>query len=105
MGQAPQDLLGGTFDLVVFSEIGYFLTPPAWLATLRWARAVLRPGGEVLLAHWRHETDGVPSDGPLVHEQAAAFFDLPRRVAYLDADVAIDVYGEPVSVAAAEGRR
>lgn len=103
--QVPDGLPGGEFDLVVLSEIGYFLSGAALLATFGWARSALREGGEILLAHWQHETTGVPLDGALVHEQAATFFDLPRRAAYRDEDVAIDVFGEPASIALLEGRR
>lgn len=102
--EVPHGLPGGAYDLVVLSEVGYFLTGTALLGTLRWARSVLRPGGEILLAHWQHDTDDVPLDGRLVHEQAAACLDLPKRAAYSDTDVIIDVYGEPLSVATLEGR-
>jgi hypothetical protein len=106
LGGAPVDVPAGRFDLVVLSEVGYFLTPLHLLETLRLVRARLAPGGEVVLVHWRHPTYAIPLDGPAVHEQArSALGDLPLRSRYEDADLLLDVLGGPVSVAAEEGRR
>lgn len=97
-GEAPHDVPDGPFDLVVLSEVGYFLRPTRLLATLRRIRRVLADSGEIVLVHFQHPTSDIPLDGGLVHEQAASVFELPRRARYVDADVAIDVWGEPVSV-------
>ncbi|MBM6401565.1 PIG-L family deacetylase [Phycicoccus sonneratiae] len=106
LGTAPSDVPPGVFDLVVLSEVGYFLRPTELLETLRVARKRLADGGEVVLVHWRHPTAGIPLDGPLVHEQAAAALaDLGHRARYSDADVLLDVWGGPASVATEEGRR
>ncbi|MBD3785142.1 MAG: PIG-L family deacetylase, partial [Micrococcales bacterium] len=106
LGGVPADVPVGRFDLVVLSEVGYFLTPLHLLETLRLVRARLAPGGEVVLVHWRHPTDGIPLDGPAVHDQArSALGDLPLRSRYEDADLLLDVLGGPVSLAAEEGRR
>lgn len=106
LGGAPDDVPPGPADLVVLSEVGYFLTPSEWLRTLRVVRDRLSDGGEVVLVHWRHPTDDIPLDGPAVHEQAAAALgDLGHRVHHEDGDVLVDVWGGPASVAGAEGRR
>lgn len=109
VGRAPEVLevlSEGPFDLVVLSEVGYFMTPLELLGTLRIIRERLAPGGEVVLVHWRHPTRDVPLDGPTVHGQAlTALGDLPHRVHHEDGDVLVDVLGGPESVAAAEGRR
>lgn len=99
-GAVPADTPDGPFDLIVLSEVGYFLTPVDLLATFRRMRGALAEGGELVLVDWRHPTRDVPLDGPLVHAQAAAAFgDLPHRAHYEDADVVVDVWGQPVSVA------
>jgi SAM-dependent methyltransferase len=103
-GAAPADLPPGPFDLVVLSEVGYFLTPLELVATLRRLEASLAPGGEVVLCHWQHPTRDVPLDGALVHEQAATVFTLQRRAEYVDADLRIEVWGGPASVAEQECR-
>ena len=103
-GMAPMDLPSGPFDLVLLSEVGYFLSPLELVATLRRCEAALAPGGELLLCHWQHPTRDVPLDGQLVHEQAASMLRSGRRASYLDEDVRIDVWSDGPSVARREGR-
>ncbi|GIL36582.1 bifunctional PIG-L family deacetylase/class I SAM-dependent methyltransferase [Phycicoccus sp. DTK01] len=93
-------------DLAVLSEVGYFLRPTELLETLRCVRSALSSSGEVLLVHWRHATEDVPLDGPLVHEVAASVLeDLPHRLHLEDDDVVVDLWGGlPGSVAEREGR-
>lgn len=61
---------GGTFDLVVVSEVGYYLSAGE-LGQL-WDRieASLNPGGTLLLCHWRHPIAGWELDGDTVHAMA-----------------------------------
>lgn len=94
----------GEFDLIVLSEVGYFLTAIELLATLRRARSVLAPGGELLLCHWQHPTNRVPLDGVLVHEQARDFMGVKPRARHHDGDLCIEIWGDGPSVAALEGR-
>ena len=103
-GMAPLDLPPGPFDLVLLSEVGYFLSPLELLATLRRCETALAPGGELLLCHWQHPTRDVPLDGQLVHEQAAAMLRSRRRASYEDEDLRIDVWGDGASIARREGR-
>ncbi|MGN8132852.1 PIG-L family deacetylase [Paenarthrobacter sp. 22069] len=60
----------GSFDLVVVSEVGYYLSPDE-LAQL-WDRieASVHPGGALLLCHWRHPIAGWELDGDTVHALA-----------------------------------
>lgn len=103
-GVAPNDLPPGPFDLVVLSEVGYFLTPLELLATFRRCEAALAPGGEILLCHWQHPTTDVPLDGALVHEQALTMIRRARRATYVDEDLRIEVWGDAASLANQEGR-
>ncbi len=103
-GMAPADLPSGPFDLVLLSEVGYFLTPLELIATLRRCARSLAPGGELVLCHWQHPTEYVPLDGALVHEQAATALHLEHRAAYLDDDLRIEVWGDGGSLARREGR-
>lgn len=95
---APEGLPEGPFDLIVIAEVGYYLRAVEWLECLRRARSMLSDGGEIVLVHWRHAVEHIPLDGPRVHEHARLALDLPRRLRYEDADLLLEVWGEPVSV-------
>ena len=96
-GAAPGDLPADAFDLVVLSEVAYFLDGPDLLTTLRAVRRSLREGGELVVADWRHPTGDIPLDGPAAHRQVAAVLDLPLRARYEDSDLLIEVWGDPLS--------
>lgn len=95
----------GAFDLVVLSEVLYYLTP-ADLGTVL-ARAVdsLEEGGSLVAVHWQHPVPEYPQTGRAVHDSVAALDGLQRVGSYRDADFHLDVYtrGATPSVAAAEG--
>lgn len=98
LGDVPQILRDDTvtaapFDLVVVSEVGYFLHGDELVSLLRRCRRLLAEDGELVLCHWRHPTRDVPLDGTLVQSQAEAMLDLPRRVHVEESDVILDVYG------------
>jgi LmbE family N-acetylglucosaminyl deacetylase/SAM-dependent methyltransferase len=103
-GAAPQDIPDEEFDLIVVSELGYFLDGVDLLTTLRGLRTRLRAGGELVIANWCGPTEDIPLDGETVQQQAVATLDLPVRARYRDADLVIDVWGEPISVHAEESR-
>ena len=69
-GDWPDDVGGA--DLVIASEIGYFLQPEELDALLDAVDDSLAPGGELLLCHWRHPVEGWPLDGDAVHARVAA---------------------------------
>ena len=98
IGAAPADIPREEFDLIVLSEVTYFLDGPDLYATLRAVRRRLRPHGEILIANYAAPTENIPLDGPTVHRQAGAVLDLPVRACYQDADLVIQVWGEPLSV-------
>lgn len=100
----PDGIPSGRFDLVILSEVGYFLHPTELVATLRRAREALLPGGELLLCHWQHPTKAVPLDGVLVHEQARSVLGENTRAQYVDEDLCIEVWGDSPSAARSEGR-
>ena len=79
-------------DLVVLSEVLYFLTPfEVWL-TLAAVLRSLAPGGEVVLVDWRHPTHDIPLDGPAVHGQVRAALGRWARVEHVEQDVLVDSY-------------
>ena len=94
------------FDLVVLSEVAYYLSA----ATLRagagpgdWPR--LAAGATVVASHWRHRVADYPLTGDEANALIAGTRDLSRTAIYSDDDVVIAVFekGPVESVAARSG--
>ncbi|MEU4354775.1 class I SAM-dependent DNA methyltransferase [Streptomyces virginiae] len=68
--RVPEDLVEGEadLDLVVMSEVGYYLSDADLRLAARRIGARLRPGGHLLLAHWVHEGPEGVMTGRGVHE-------------------------------------
>jgi LmbE family N-acetylglucosaminyl deacetylase/SAM-dependent methyltransferase len=101
----PEDWPDETFDLIVVSEVGYYLAPGSLEHLVRRAAEALNPGGVVIACHWRHPVSDYPLRGDEVHESFRRSPALVRIGGYSDDDFLLDVFGHPgsVSVAAAEG--
>jgi LmbE family N-acetylglucosaminyl deacetylase len=67
-GALPQDLPPGPADLVVFSEILYYLSAEQLRDTIDRAVEALRPGGHLVAAHWRPWAPEAPMNGARAHE-------------------------------------
>jgi SAM-dependent methyltransferase len=63
----PDDLPDATFDLVVASEMLYYLPPDAFAATLRWLDGALRPGGRLVAVHWTGSASDLHRSADAVH--------------------------------------
>lgn len=92
-GAVPGDWPEGDFDLIVLSEVGYFLSAAELDDVLRLARMRLCPNGYVVLCHWAHAIDGWELDGPAVHALATDLLDLPLHERHADADLLLEVFG------------
>lgn len=80
-------------DLVVLSEVAYFLSRAALEVLAARVTASLTDNGVVVLCHWKHEIEGWPLDGPTAHDLLRSA-DLPPVIAqYRDRDVEILVMG------------
>jgi SAM-dependent methyltransferase len=96
----------GRYDLIVLSEVLYYL-PDEHLATvIDGVRRSLVPGGDLVVVHWQHP---VPQHRPggEAHELLCATEGLVRVAGYTDPDFRLDVFtptpAAPASVAEAEG--
>jgi len=69
--ELPEAMPRGPFDLVVCSEVLYYLDPAALDATIDGLAAALEPGGSLLAVHWRPETRTYPLRGDEVHARLA----------------------------------
>ncbi|MBC7779170.1 MAG: methyltransferase domain-containing protein [Proteobacteria bacterium] len=88
----PEGWPGRTFDLIVISELGYFLSPSALDVFATHARASLRRGGTILGCHWRRASADCELDGDAVHRRMGDRFALPRIIEVVDADLRIEVW-------------
>ena len=85
----------GELDLVVLSEVGYFLSPAALEGLVGRVITSLSPKGVVVLCHWRHPVKGWPLDGPEVHRLFGREGLPPVAATYRDRDVEIVVHAQP----------
>jgi cyclopropane fatty-acyl-phospholipid synthase-like methyltransferase len=94
----------GPFDLVVLSEVAYYLSEKTLAGVLRRECSRLRPGTPVVAAHWRHAVADYPLTGDTAHAVIAATPGLSALGCYRDRDVVVEVFvtGEARSVAARE---
>lgn len=67
LGTIPADVPDGPFDLVVASEVLYYLDLPAFDATLARLAEVLAPGGRLVAVHWRRPGPERPHSAEQVH--------------------------------------
>lgn len=72
VGSIPELWPEGTFDLIVFSEIGYYWDEPE-LAAITWrARLCLRPDGHFVGVHWLGRSPDHLLHGSAVHRVLAS---------------------------------
>ncbi len=92
-GSVPEHWPDGDLDLVVVSELGYFLSSDGLDGLVARVRASLTEDGVVVLCHWRHDVDGWPLDGSDVHDRFRAAGVRPLIAQYVDRDVELLVLG------------
>ena len=97
----------GPFDLVVLSEVVYYLEPDEARDLLDRAVASLASGGHLLAAHWRPVVPEYPMTGDQAQAVVRATAGLAPVASYLDDDLTLDLLGrgEARSVATVEGLR
>lgn len=100
----PDDWPEEQFDLIVISELGYFLEPQALDVLADKARSSLQPGGAVLACHWRRPIKGGALDGEAVHKTLAERMGLAVLTELREADFVLHVWSDDGrSVAEREG--
>ena len=68
----PEEMPEGRFDLVVCSEVLYYLDDAAFTHAIERLRAMLESGATVLAVHWRPATSSYPLGGDEVHDRLRA---------------------------------
>lgn len=71
--RVPNEFPGEIFDLILISEVGYYLAPADWLAAMSKVFAQLADGGQVALVHWTPPVHDYPQTGDAVHDSFAEF--------------------------------
>ncbi|MBF8730019.1 class I SAM-dependent methyltransferase [Pseudomonas guariconensis] len=97
-GRLPGDWPGGQFDLIVLSEIGYYLDPTDWLQVIEQSVASLSHDGGLLACHWRHPIVGCPQEGREVHELIARHLPLYPVLRHEEADFLLEYWSCQPSV-------
>jgi SAM-dependent methyltransferase len=87
----PEDWPEGSFDLIVLSELGYYLTLDGILELLARIDASLAPGGHVIAVHWTGTTD-YPLRGDVVHAVLDAHLAWTQLAHYREASFVLAVY-------------
>ncbi|WP_458725342.1 SAM-dependent methyltransferase [Pseudomonas mandelii] len=102
----PADWPDEKFDLIVLSEIGYYLDADDLKRLIEQAAQSLTADGQLLACHWRPPIDGCPLNARQVHDLLHEHLHLPRLALHQEADFLLELWSrEPRSVAALEGLR
>jgi predicted TPR repeat methyltransferase len=75
--EVPEEFPDGAYDLIVISEVMYYLDPPAFDATCNAIERTL--DGTLLAVHWRPEAPSYPLTGDEVHARLKDRFGTPTH--------------------------
>jgi hypothetical protein len=105
-GRLPGDWPDEQFDLIVLSEVGYYLDAEDLKQLIDLAVTSLSADGQLLACHWRPPIEGCPLNARQVHDLLHEHLHLPRLVLHQEADFLLELWSrEPRSVASLEGLR
>ncbi|MYR07504.1 methyltransferase domain-containing protein [Gordonia sp. SID5947] len=90
-GNVVGDWPAGEFDLIVLSEILYYLTPEQLDMIVDRLPGSLTADGEVVVVHWRHTVAEYPQSGDEVHDRLLDST-LVHCAGYRDADLRLDLF-------------
>ncbi|MFT2752343.1 PIG-L family deacetylase [Clavibacter sp. Sh2088] len=100
------DWPAGAFDLVVMSEVGYYLDDAAFDRVLAALPDALGAAGTLVACHWRHPEGDFRRSGDEVHARLAAVPGLHRLMRHEEDDFVLEVLSaDPRSVATRTGLR
>ena len=90
--RVPDDWPPGHADLVVVSEFAYYLPEDEWDAVIDRIHGSLRPGGEVLLCHWKGDADDFAQSGASAHARFRERSPLSSVVVHREAEFVLEVF-------------
>lgn len=91
----PEETPEGTFDLIVASEVLYYLDRDTMLEALRLLENALEAGGLLLAVHWRRETKTYPLLGDEVHDLLREQTRLCHIKSETEPEYALDLWSRP----------
>lgn len=91
----------GALDLIMISELAYYLNDSQWSAVLARAAETLESGGHLVSVHWRHENAEAFRSAEQIREDLLAVPGWTSHGSYADLDMLIDVVG-PVGPSVAQ---
>jgi SAM-dependent methyltransferase len=96
----------GRFDLIVLSELCYYLDADDLTRLIDCALAALSDDGQLLACHWRAPIDGCPQTAAQVHALLEQRLAMPCVARHHDSDFLLDLWSrDGTSVATHEGLR
>lgn len=103
--RVPDEWPSEQFDLIVVSEIAYYLDEPAAYALGVAARGGLTEDGALVVCHWRHPVADYPLNGDRAQQLVREGSGLSVHVTHVEADFILQVLSQPgmESVAVVEG--
>ncbi|WP_426625326.1 PIG-L family deacetylase [Leifsonia sp. McL0607] len=90
--RVPDEWPAGSFDLIVVSEVAYYLAADQWATAIDRIRSSLADGGQVLLCHWTGHADDFAQSGREAHASFEHRSGLRRLVRHLEDDFVLEVF-------------
>ena len=82
------------FDLIVVSELAYYLDDEALALFQRQCLDSLCPGGHLVMCHWRHDAPDRRQATETLHRRTGASPCLTTLLSHTEADFQLDVWGK-----------
>jgi SAM-dependent methyltransferase len=91
-GALPHDWPIEVFDLIVFSEVGYYFSQADLDAVISHLRNSLSADGHLIAVHWRRKVADYPLSGNEVHQTLRTTPEFHGIARYVDEYVLLDVF-------------
>lgn len=88
----PHEFPQHQYDLIVISEIAYYLTQAELLKLIALSEQYLSEQGSLLICHWRYDIDGFELNGEMVHQHFKQHLPLPHYLTVNDPDFLVDLW-------------
>ncbi|MCY1287163.1 Nodulation protein S (NodS) [compost metagenome] len=91
-GELPQHWPEGSFDLIVFSELGYYFPKSDWHEVAALAAGALTDDGVIVACHFRHLFAEQQITAQAVHDAIGAQHGLYRHIHHQEPDFTMDLW-------------